>query len=264
MPKIIKIKGGLGNQLFQYAHGTRLMLADEKIVIFDISTFANEQKTRDTSRPFLLDKFNIAPDARFENITTTKWDKIKDTLLLRLVKDYMFYQNEKYFAPIKSTIIREFTLKDPLTSEAQFMKQKIRATEDSISIHIRRTDYVHDAATNNFHGACGLDYYYKAIGYLQGKTKTQAFFVFSDDIAWAKENLKLDNVTFVSSPEIKDYEELMLMSECRHNIIANSTFSWWAAYLNKHDDKIIVGPKQWNVKNASDTLGILPSSWIQL
>ena len=176
-------------------------------------------------------------------------------------------KKEKYFKNIEANIRKEFTLKNLLTSESTKWQEKIRQTKNSVSLHIRRGDYVQDAKTNAFHGTCNLEYYKNALQKIVdkiGNTEIEIF-IFSDDIEWAKENLKFPYPTnFVSNSQILDYEEMYLMSLCQHNIIANSTFSWWGAWLNKNSAKIVIAPKQWSVKKSSDGLNILPKEWLQI
>ncbi len=263
--KIIKIKGGLGNQLFQYAYGRKLQIKDNKKIVFDTSFF--EKKIKDTSRPFLLDKFNINLDT-FKNIKRNKiqlfLNKLKDTLFLRIIKDYNFYQNEKYFIEIKDVILKEFILKNELSIGAKEVENTIKQTQNSTSIHIRRGDYITNNKYNKHHGVCDLNYYKKAIDYIKQNTQSHLFFIFSDDIDWVKNNLNIDNVIYVSNIKIKDYEELYLMSLCKNNIIANSTFSWWAAYLNKNQNKIVILPKQWTTNKSSKQLDISVKNWVEL
>jgi hypothetical protein len=268
MKKIITLSGGLGNQLFQYAHGRKLQIIDKKDIIFDISFFENSNTNSrskiDTPRPFLLPQFNINPDAIF---TTTKQNHITkfiQKIISKITGNYHFYQSEKYFTPIKEAILKEFTLKNPLTEKAQEFLNTIKDTSNSISVHIRRGDYAYDAKTHNHHGLCDLDYYYKAIDLIKSKIDNPLFFIFSDDIEWVKNNLKIENGIFISNPNIREYEEMFIMSQCSHNIIANSTFSWWAAYINQNHNKTVIAPKQWTVRDSSDKIEILPTSWIQI
>lgn len=261
---VIKIKGGLGNQLFQYAYGRKLAIIDKKEVIFDISFFDSEKSGIDTGRPFLLDKFNVDSSAKFrivkENVIRKTFKRIK----AKITGNYGFYQGEKYFRGVENIIHKEFTLKNSLSKVAQEIASQILKTKDSVSVHIRRGDYVSDVKTNAHHGTCDLSYYIEAIKIITIKITSPTFFVFSDDINWARENLKIDKVVYVSDSEIKDYEELILMSKCAHNIIANSSFSWWGAWLNQNNEKIVIAPKQWTVKKTADELDILPKSWIQI
>ncbi|MEI6553564.1 MAG: alpha-1,2-fucosyltransferase, partial [bacterium] len=136
---------------------------------------------------------------------------------------------------------------------------------NSISIHIRRGDYISNQEANNFHGSCSIDYYTEAINIIKGKVSNPIFFVFSDDIAWVKENLKSDIVaTWVSEYNLDNTEDLLLMSFCKHQIIANSSFSWWGAYLNRNINKIVIAPKKWIANKGYNTDEITPSSWIKL
>lgn len=260
---IIKIKGGLGNQMFQYAYGRQLQLKKHKKVVFDTSFF--EENTKDTSRLFLLDKFNINL-SDFRNIKRNKiqlfLNKYKDKILLRLIKDYSFYQKEKYFIDIQKHILKEFTLKDELSQEAKTIRERIIQVSNSVSIHIRRGDYINNKKYNKHHGVCGIDYYKNAINYIKQRIQNPIFFIFSDDITWVRQNFLIENAIYVSNANIKDYEELYLMSLCKNNIIANSTFSWWGAYLNKNENKIVIAPIKWTTKKTSRELDILPSGWV--
>ncbi len=254
--KTITIKGGLGNQLFQYAYGLKLSLVDKERVIFDTSFFENNGK--DISRPFFLNKFNISLSENFKNVQTNQIKKIYRKIIQKITGEYGYYQSEKYFIEVKDQILKEFTLKNTLSAPAQDIVKNIQT--NSVSIHIRRGDYVN----NIHHPLCDLEYYYKALHHIKSNITTPHFFIFSDDIEWAKNNLQMHDATFVSNGDLSEVEELLLMSTCSHNIIANSTFSWWAAYLNKNEHKIVIAPKQWTKKETSDMLEILPKTWIQL
>lgn len=256
------LTGGLGNQMFQYARGLKLSLIDKKEVIFDTSFFKNTGK--DTNRPFLLDKFNIQTTARFLDVPKNKFGIYFKKVLSRITGNYELYQSEKYFIAVKDEILKQFTLKNPLSPVAQAITDRVSSESQSVALHIRRGDYVQNTHTHKHHGICDLNYYRLAIDYMKTHTDTPTFFIFSDDIAWVKENLKLDNATYVSNPAIQDYEELILISLCTHDIIANSTFSWWGAYLNTNPNKIVIAPKQWTAKKNADQLDILPTSWIQM
>lgn len=260
--KKIKIKGGLGNQMFQYSYGMRLMLIEKKDVIFDTS-FYNYNEI-DTYRPFLLSKFNIDSSTKFKNIKENLLIKVFNKIKSKVTDNYGFYQSEKYFKEIEAVIRKEFKLKDPLGITSQEYTDKILGTKNSVSIHIRRGDYALDTKTNKHHGVCSLDYYQNAIKHINEKVESPTFFIFSDDIEWVKENLKINDAIYVSNPEIKDYEELILMSTCKHNVIANSSFSWWGAWLNQNPDKIVIAPKQWTANKTADELDILPKTWIQI
>ncbi len=259
MAKRINITGGLGNQLFQYAYGRKLEIINKKKVIFDISFF-NNINNKDTPRPFLLDRFNINPKSEFTNIPEKYLIRLIKKIFHNITGKYPLYQSEKYFRKIKDIILMEFIPVSPLTTKVQDIVNNIRSKNDSVSIHIRRGDYVN----NPHHNLCDLEYYNQAINYIKEQIQSPFFFIFSDDIGWVKQNLKLENCIYISNPDLKEYEEMIIMSQCKNNIIANSTFSWWSAYLNKNYDKIIIAPKQWTKNKTANQLQILPENWIQI
>lgn len=259
---IIKIKGGLGNQLFQYSHGRELMITDKKQVIFDTSFFNSNSK--DTSRPFLLSKFNIPESIIFINKEENYFKELIQKLYSKLSGNYGFFQSELYFKEIESVLRKELTLKIPLSSSAQEFANQITQTQNSVSIHIRRGDYVSNTSANKHHGTCGLEYYKHAISKIKESIESPTFFIFSDDIEWVKENLHVENAIYVSNPILTECEELMLMSYCSHNIIANSTFSWWGAWLNQNPSKIVIAPQKWLNTDISKQPDIIPSTWIQI
>ena len=182
------------------------------------------------------------------------------------MSDGGYWQSEKYFKENKDAIRKEFSLKSPLSPKAQEASAKIARAKCSVSLHVRRGDYVSDAKTNQHHGTCGPGYYAQALEYIASKAgKDIAAFMFSDDIEWVKKNMLLPySAIYVSSPEIPDYEELILMSQCRHHIIANSSFSWWGAWLDPRADKIIVAPKQWVQVGNSKMKDVVPEGWVRI
>ncbi len=259
-PTVIPITGGLGNQLFQYVHGRKLEIIDKKEVVFDTSFFINSRSKKDTPRPFLLDRFNINPEAKFSPNPKNRITKFFKKVISKITGNYPLFQSEKYFAEIKDTILQELTLKNPLSTQTQNIVNNIKLQTNSVSLHIRRGDYVN----NKHHQLCDLEYYYHAEHYIKSKINNPLFFIFSDDIEWVRKNLNIGNTVFVSDKNITEVEEMFLMSQCKHNIIANSTFSWWGAYLNQKDGKIVITPKQWTKDKSANELDILPKNWIQL
>ncbi|MDE2188786.1 MAG: alpha-1,2-fucosyltransferase [Patescibacteria group bacterium] len=292
---IINLKGGLGNQLFQYAAGRALSLRQEnktgiKVPIkLDITGYGKDNGI-DTVRRYSLEPFNTrASIANRDEIRRLKypfgvvskgWRFFKAKILRQFNTGFVprifntkgpiyldgFFQTEKYFLDTEKEIRSDLTLKNPFSVKAQGISAQIEKTVNSVSIHVRRGDYVTDAKTNQHHGTCGHEYYSKALEYIASKIGTDfTVFVFSDDIEWVNKNLPLPYpAVYVSSPDIPDYEELILMSQCHNHIIANSSFSWWGAWLNPHADKIVVAPKQW-VRTGKDAMkDIVPNSWIRL
>ena len=125
---------------------------------------------------------------------------------------------------------------------------------------------VNNSEVAKVHGACDLEYYNKSIEYLNNKIDSLVFIIFSDDTKWAKENIKISNKTiFVDhNKDEKAWLDMQLMSKCNHNIIANSSFSWWGAWLNRNENKIVISPKRWFNSSNNNTKDLLPNSWIKL
>jgi hypothetical protein len=176
-----------------------------------------------------------------------------------------YWQSEKYFREIKDVIRSEFQVKYPQDTKSQEIGKVISSTQ-SVSVHVRRGNYASNPRVNSHHGTCAVEYYQECAKTIEGKLSSPHYFVFSDDIAWAKVNLDFHYpTTFVDHNDPShDYEDLRLMSMCRHHIIANSTFSWWAAWLNANPDKIVLAPRQWLNDPAIDTRDLLPSNWIRV
>lgn len=289
---ISNILGGLGNQMFQYAVGRALAHRRGDELKLDISEFESY-----TLRQFELDVFNVkAAIASPSEIERLKYQK--PALALRILsyifrKDsaygrhyyrekfyqfdpdvltlqgdvYLFgyWQTEKYFSDYEQGLRQEFTLKTPLSRESEYFKNQILAEEHAVALHIRRGDYVTNATTNSYHGLCSLEYYKEAVTYIEQHVTSPHFFIFSDDLAWAKEHLDfIGEVTFVELSDAPDHEEMYLMSQCHHNIIANSSFSWWGAWLNENRKKIVIAPKQWFTDASINTDDLISEGWIRL
>lgn len=286
---ITRITGGLGNQMFQYAIAKSLAIKNNDTFKLDISFYPKQ-----TLRKYELHYFNIEENiAIYEecNRLRGKEDlifKIKNKLGIKINRPKSYYnekeivkfdenifklkgniyldgywQNEKYFKGIRDELLKDFTLKQKISKEAKEYLDQIKNT-NSISLHIRRGDYVQNKHTNQVHGICGLDYYKKTISYMLQKMEHPVFFIFSDDIEWCKENFDfLDNKVFVENTK-SAIEDLELMKNCDHNIIANSTFSWWGAWLNENEDKIVIAPKQWFFKDEWKDLNLACREWIKI
>lgn len=289
---IVRIIGGLGNQMFQYAAGRRLAATHNTVLKLDISDFADYNL-----HSYGLSVFNInellATQEEIRLLKEPETDSLKkmfkkllqhpsklgishiqekqynfDPQILALSNSiYLdgYWQSEKYFADIANIIKNEFTVTLPQTGTNLELAQHISSGE-SVSLHVRRGDYVTDAKTNTIHGTCDLDYYARCIEFLAQKVLRPCFFIFSDDPEWAEKNLKMAyTATFIghNGPE-KNYEDLRLMSQCKHHIIANSSFSWWGAWLGQHQGTIVCAPKRWFNSPAFDTKDLLPETWVRL
>lgn len=284
---IVKIVGGLGNQMFQYAYAKELEQKGYDVKI-DISAF----DTYKLHGGYQLDKYNI--DLK---VSTYKENKkyYSNSLLSKVLRkigietsnaireksllfdntflniednNYVegYFQSEKYFKDIRNILLEEFAIKQELFIYTKEIKQNIEESKNSCSIHIRRGDFI-NAKNASIHGACNLEYYQKAVEHIQTHVEDIHYFIFSDDIRWVKENLKLENAVYIESEEKRiPHEDIYLMSLCKHNIIANSSFSWWGAWLNHNNDKIVIAPKRWFAsdefeKQSSD---IVCDGWVRV
>lgn len=298
--KIIKFNGGLGNQMFQYAFALALARKFNCEVVFDFSYFEDVKKCEIvTTRAFELDVFNIeCRHAEEKNLAQVKRPEFKSKLENTFAKifpkmfginyvrekhnsiydkrifknpDYLYYegyfQNEKYFKHLRNQLLKDFSIKVPIGGENQTVLDQIMDT-NSVSIHIRRGDYVTLDYVNKIHGTCSLDYYKKAIEYITKRVENPHFFLFSDDIKWVIENLKIESpYTVVDYNQGKGWLDMHLMKNCKHNIIANSSFSWWGAWLNENPDKIVIAPINWTVKKwttKNQKCDTVPKDWIKL
>jgi len=283
---IVKLEGGLGNQMFQYALGRNLSLLHDVPLKIDSSYL---QKENQSDRSLRIDGFKTKLDEatpaeiyscrsslqRFLDrlrLASKKKGVIEKEIgfypkNLKRTKGYFVghWNDENYFKSSEEAIQKDFELKKPLGLSAQKIAGLIATEPESVSVHIRRGDYVSIAKVAAVHRVLPISYYIEAIKKITEQKSNAHFFVSSDDIGWAKENFpKNYPATFISSPEIPDYEELALMSSCKHNIIANSTFSWWGAWLNQNPQKIVIAPKQWFNDQNRGTGGLIPKTWLQI
>lgn len=173
---------------------------------------------------------------------------------------YGYYQSEKYFKEITNIIRKDFTFPKPVDIINQKLINQIDNTE-SVSIHIRRGDYLNIPNTQNI---CSISYYKKAINLILKNISNPQFYIFSNDINWCKQHLQIDKAIFISNNTGKNsFIDMQLMSCCKHNIIANSTFSWWGAWLNNNPNKIIISPNKW-MNDTNGTGDIIPNDWIKI
>ena len=204
----------------------------------------------------LLGKIGIKKSKKEKNLLFN--DNFKSLEGYEYIKGY--FQTEKYFKEIRNTLLSEFVINKKISLETDKIAEKIKNLKNSCSLHIRRGDYISDKNANNIHGTCDLDYYKRAIDIMNSKYSNVSFFVFSDDIYWTKENLKIKNAFYVDNKTIP-HEDMYLMSLCSHNITANSSFSWWGAWLNKNENKTTIAPKNWFVDKENE---VVCENWIKL
>lgn len=281
----MKLSGGLGNQMFQYALGRHLSLLNNTGLILDVSSYS-----RDKLRKFALDVFRIEARVAHEDdfsdsgnrrkmlrqfldklIYSTKYIKERklrfdDSILKEIGNLHLegFWASEKYFIGIRNTVRSDFRLKNTrgvLKNTIDEYKKK-----QTVSLHVRRADFITNKVTHEFHGVLDSDYYRKAMSIIDEKMKKPVYLVFSDDVNWCKKNFRgTHRMVYVDADwNLKDYEELAFMSTCRHHIIANSTFSWWGAWLNPNPQKIVIAPEKWLRERSADTSDVIPGDWIKI
>ncbi|MDD3859055.1 MAG: alpha-1,2-fucosyltransferase [Bacteroidales bacterium] len=291
---IVDIQGGLGNQLFNYAIGRKISIVKNIKLKLDTSRYNNY------FRPYQLDKFKInAEIANEKEISRTRDGngikginkivfKLRRRILPYYLKPYVIdkkcyydfrvlkcwdnsylaglWQTEKYFQDIRDLLLKEITVKEDLDAFNLDIIKKMQSV-NSVSVHIRRGDYITCEKDANNIGSVSNEYYENAINYFLEKYNDIVFFVFSDEIAWVKDNMNLpENTIFLNHNQInnKDYLDMILFSKCKFHIIANSTFSWWGAWLCTNPDKEVIAPKIWWKSESYNDIDVVPESWIRM
>lgn len=235
---VVKLQGGLGNQMFQYSAGKALALNNN--LYLDVSFYNNQHGI--TPRKYGLDIFpNLNGQIYSGHQNGMPFIKINEPQIFEPLSSYIdknvyldgYFQTEKYFKNVSNSLKNDF-------APAKDISEKLIAKypsviQNSVSLHVRRTDYL---KASHVHHVQSIDYYYdglKAVG------KFDHLYIFSDDIEWCKENLKIPRTTYVEGNS--DVEDLWIMSMCKNHIIANSSFSWWGAWLS--ESKKVIAPKNW-------------------
>ncbi|MCA9035096.1 MAG: alpha-1,2-fucosyltransferase [Planctomycetaceae bacterium] len=286
---ICRFLGGLGNQLFQYAAARSLANRCRSEVVADSRLFASYKL-----HSYLIDRFPvrmvdassadlrgmILPPEKRGPVNWLYWS-VRNRGRLNVFREktlryqpqfedladntylWGYWQSEKYFRSIEPLLREELAIPEPADEANQEALKQIRS-ELSVSLHIRRGDYVSNSKTNQIHGTCSLDYYQEAARFMADQSgEHPVFFVFSDDSVWTRENLKLPfPMKFMShNPVDVPLADLKLMSSCRHHVIANSSFSWWGAWLNPSPEKTVIACRTWFADPGRDDRDIVPDSW---
>ena len=290
---ISQVIGGLGNQMFQYAAGRALSLERGLPLRLDLSGFAGYGLHHGFLLKTLLDcPVEVATQSDVRNILGWQYPASVRRLLMRpqfaafrrkgfVVEPYFHYwpgikkvpnacylagywQTEKYFLDVAHHIRRDFTFKSPLMGMNAELSQQI-VKVNSVSLHVRRGDYVSNDKNKAVYGTCSLEYYRCAIQYIAERVDRPKLFIFSDDPTWVKGNLQLDfPCHYVEHNQgVESYNDMRLMSMCKHHVIANSSFSWWGAWLNENPGKIVIAPRNWFV-NGNKAEDLIPKGWISL
>lgn len=290
MTRIIPITGGLGNQMFQFAFGLSLREQGYKVV------YIVPHKKRMGHYGFELNKVFIIENILsfyskiysiiyqvLKHLPKSLANAIQSAFGLSLVintNNFRYYplsiidngnrtvflggtwQSEQFFQNVIDKVLSSFRFRDNDITEynAEFASRIKKS--NSVALHIRRGDYLSKKYIDGFYGICTTQYYQRAVNYIENNVTNPVYFIFSDDIEWAKDNLNFEQMFFVDKNQgVNSWQDMYLMSCCKHNIIANSTFSWWGAYLNSNPEKIVIAPQKW--WNGIDD-DVVPSSWIRI
>ena len=266
---VIEMSGGLGNQMFQYALYKKFESLN-KDVVMETSFFRSGQELREYELGIFSVKYRTITDKEAANIRgfgyqDSVFDKIRHKLIPQMYKVYVdkigpfqpeifemdnvylsgYWQNENYFKDIKEVICRDFSFSDKLMEQYKNICERLEK-ENSVSVHIRRGDYLTTENTRIHGNICTDKYYANAMKYIEERVENPHFYVFTDDLEWAREKYSGKNITVVDgNRNASSYVDMFLMSRCKHNIVANSTFSWWAAWLNVNPDKLVLAPPKW-------------------
>jgi hypothetical protein len=296
---IVRLSGGLGNQMFQYATARRLAHIHGSVLKVDTSRL-DKTCSIDTPREYGLDFFRITAGKTTsrESETCEKLGEKRlgavsrflrkfgllpsksgiryyrqchfhfDERVLKLPDNLCldgYWQSEKYFLDIRDIITDEFTPAELPTDMNLRLAEQISEC-NSVSLHVRRGDYVANPVTARYHGACGIEYYSRAIDEIKKRVALPHLFVFSDDPGWTAANLSADiPTTFIDHNGTSSCgEDLNLMRLCGHNIIANSSFSWWGAWLNGNPGKTVIAPVQWFKEPGLNTKDLIPEGWLRI
>lgn len=298
---VTKLISGLGNQLMQYALARQLSLLKEVPLRLDLNFFDSQDlrtyklnhynidaeiATTEDINPFQREiksykqlhqqtSFLAKIYRNIEPIIYPKYKKkyFKERIWWILEPDIFktpadvyvegYWQHYKYFENMQPQIFEELTLKEALDTQAAAWLAAIKNDTSSVAVHIRRGDYVTDSGANYLMGVLTVDYYQKAIAYIKEKISNPSFFFFSDDLDWVKSNIQTDRCAYYVNGNA-DYVDLDLMRQCNHQIIANSTFSWWGAFLNRNPHKIVIAPNQWSPRDdVNKNIHLQFPSWIK-
>lgn len=285
------LQGGLGNQMFEYAAAYALAKNRDAKLVLDTSFFEVFGQ-RSWCRPYELSVFALHSSAAFAHNKhlavrvlpyLRKWcrahDKrhlgryvfemrtLQDTPVYRSLVLFDYFADHRLFESVRKELLNAFSFKDQPNTVNAVILQEMSSCE-SVAVHIRRGDYMSDAYKNIFFHP-SVQWYRKAMNEMEKSVREPKYYFFSDDIQWVKEQFKdVTNAVFVDINHGKDsYNDMRLMSACKHNIIANSSFSWWAAWLNLNKEKIVIAPSRYYMDecaNAKYRQTMLLPNWIQI
>lgn len=283
----------MGNQMFQYAFGRRMAHDLGTDLQIDLSLLLDRARGKDhVYREYDLTIFEVPDDfvvspKILKTLYKTKSSKVCKFVRNRIArgknhikephfevseeilnnpKDNTIYegwwQSERYFSPIAEDIRKVFSFKEPILEKSKKLLEEIENV-NSVCLNVRRTDFLKTESLN----ITNKDYFLRGVEKIEEQVTNPHFFIFSDDVEWCAENLNLDFPTRLVSHEHKGEKfgnYMQLMKACKHFIIPNSSFAWWAVWLNEHDKKIVIAPKKWFSGDEYDTSDLVPKEWIRM
>jgi hypothetical protein len=292
---IVQLRGGLGNQMFQYAIGRAIALRHDTTLRFDLQEMVPYH-----GRAYGLPVWRIEgePASRMDGLRMRVLNQVSRTLhpsapyyrhpviiereftfdsnFLEAKRDcwlFGYWQSEKYFEAVADQVRADFTSVSEISTTSRAVEREILASGNrSVFLHVRRTDYVRCLTTLQAHGSCSIEYYLRAADFIAQQVRDPHFFAFSDEPEWVRDNLHLPyRTTIVSHNKPGDafhvgseHEDLWLMSRCRHAVLANSSFSWWGAWLNSERERIVIAPQRWFGTLNYNTRDLIPAGWIRM
>jgi hypothetical protein len=290
---VVSLSGGLGNQMFQYAFAKSYAEKYNQKIKIELGFFQQSFDRDTTPREFGLECYNLSKQiekkyslpfyavgflGKFTRLLNRAfrlglreivYEKGFQYSPLYLNKKgaYVFvgyWQSYKYCESVIKKVKEDFKLTCSL-SDTNKERLFSMNNSNSIALHVRRGDYISNNAAASFHGVCSVEYYKKAFELISEKINNPKVFIFSDDLDWVKKNLVINcAVEYIEGNDDKPEIDIMLMSNCNHFIIANSSFSWWGAFLGQNDNSIVIRPKLWFVENNERTKDLCPDKWIAL
>jgi hypothetical protein len=278
-----RLYGGLGNQMFQYAVGRALATKHATELVLDTSTlnhFEDKKFYTASLSTYRLDAYRIAATTttHVDPDTTPIYQERYTDLLFRyddrvagladnVCLDGHHWHSERYFTEVRAELLREFTPARDYSAAARAVAAAIEAAPVAVGIHVRRGDYVTNDYFRKVLGEQSPEYYQRALDYIRERVGKIRVFLFSDDIEWVRTHLDIpapDDPVYVSRPGIAAWEDQQLLRACDHQVIPNSSFSWWAAWLNDNPDKIVVAPRQWFRVSILNHPDLVPADWVRL
>ena len=290
---IIRLKGGMGNQIFQYAFGRKLAQSIGTDLVMDLSSLLDRSKGKDfVYRDYDLTAFNVKEQFLTQPQLLRTFYRSKSSLVTKVIRKRLnngrrfvreahfhyqpsllqeasdntiyegWFQSPRYFEGIEAELRQELTFKHTLLAQSQALLQRIQST-NSVCLNVRRTDFLKVSNLNT----TNLDYFLRAAEEIASRVSNPEFFVFSDDVEWCRENIKLAypvQVVDHSHKGIKFTNYMQLMSACQHFIIPNSSYAWWAVWLNEQPNKIVIAPKNWFTDPKIDTSDLVPKEWLRM